>query len=187
MTRTHGGPLIIPAEKWPHPVGPCVIKHSPSCGRGGRPRDGEITDFIYAHRVSLADHVGGLFTLRGRGMAPGELTPDHTRGCFIRHFAFLSLQRWIYIESPQKFSCGGHQNRPDLSAFYTIFAIDYEFSYEFWALTVHPLIVLHSSWEEKRIYPPTVHVYILDQNFSKFYPQLQFTLDSVHFVGVRIT
>lgn len=36
MTRTHGGPLIIPAEKQPYPISPRVIKYSPSADRGGR-------------------------------------------------------------------------------------------------------------------------------------------------------
>lgn len=38
MTRTHGGPLIIPAEKQPYPISPRVIKYSPSADRGGRER-----------------------------------------------------------------------------------------------------------------------------------------------------
>lgn len=36
MTRTHGGPLIIPAEKQPYPISPRVIKYSPSADRGVR-------------------------------------------------------------------------------------------------------------------------------------------------------
>lgn len=36
MTRTHGGPLIIPAEKQPYPISPRVIKYSPSADSGGR-------------------------------------------------------------------------------------------------------------------------------------------------------
>lgn len=62
MTRTHGGPLIIPAEKQPYPISPRVIKYSPSADRGGREGarsgggvgerekergHGEITDFIF--------------------------------------------------------------------------------------------------------------------------------------------
>lgn len=69
MTRTHGGPLIIPAEKQSYPISPRVIKYSPGADRGGRGTGGgwgrvkkrkrarEITDFYLCKPVSLADHV----------------------------------------------------------------------------------------------------------------------------------
>lgn len=57
----------MPAEKWPRPVDPRVIKYTLSCtgtgrtsrmGRIGRPRGREITHFIYANRLAGGWRVG---------------------------------------------------------------------------------------------------------------------------------
>lgn len=50
MTRTHGGCLIIPAEKRPHCLGPRVIKYSPSADREAK--GWGDNDFIYASRLA---------------------------------------------------------------------------------------------------------------------------------------
>lgn len=67
--------------------------------------------FYLCKPVSLADHVWGLFTLQGWGIAPGELTPDHTQGCFSCHFSTLpySLCR-IKIKHSQNVSWQGFPN-----------------------------------------------------------------------------
>lgn len=70
MTRTHGGPLIIPAEKRSYPISPRMIKYRPSAeGEATGCRDNR---FYLCKPVSLADHVLGLFTLRGEGSHQGS-------------------------------------------------------------------------------------------------------------------
>lgn len=105
MTRTHGDPLIILAEKRPYPVAPphphpYVIKYSQSADREAK--GWGDNRFYLCKPVSLADHVWGLFTLQGWGMAPGELTPDHTQGCFSCHYSTLPLPPVEYRSSIPK-------------------------------------------------------------------------------------
>lgn len=99
MTRTHGSPLIIPAEKTaPSHRPPCVIKFSRCADREAK--GWGDNQFYLCKPVSPADHVWGSLTLRGWGIAPGELTSDHTQGCFSCHFStWTSSLCRIYIRS----------------------------------------------------------------------------------------
>lgn len=55
MSRTQGGPLIIPAEKRSYPIGPRVIKYSLSVDREAKGLGDN--HFYLCKPVSLADHV----------------------------------------------------------------------------------------------------------------------------------